>query len=73
MPILASAVNVLSHTRSSHSVGGMAQASLNDDDAWDDDFQTPQTPVHHVVQREDDSCGELVKERMESRRGSLGW
>ena len=51
----------------------MAQASLNDDNAWDDDFQTPHTPVRCVVQREDDSCRELVNGRMESLRGSPGW
>ena len=73
MPKLASAVNVLSHARSSHSGEGMAWASLDDDDAWDDDFQTPHTPVHHVVWREDDGCGELVDGRMESLRGSPGW
>ena len=73
MPKLASAVNIPSHTRSSHSSRGMAQASLNDDDAWDDDFQTPHTPVHHIVQRENDGCGELVNGRTESLRRSPGW
>ena len=64
MPKLASAVNIPSHAQSSHSGGGMAQASLSDDDAWDDDFQTPHTPVDHIVRREDDSCREPVNGRM---------
>ena len=51
----------------------MAQASLNDEDAWDDDFQTPHTPVHHVVWREDNGRREPVDGRMEASRGSLGW
>ena len=51
---------------------GMDWASL-DDDAWDDDFQTPHTPVHHIVQRKGDGCRELVEGRMESSRGSPGW
>ena len=72
MPKLASAVNVPSHARSSHSSEGMTWASLNDDDAWEDDFQTPHTPVHHVVWREDDGCGEPADGRMESSRGSPG-
>ena len=73
MPKLALAVNVLSHARSSHSGGGMAWASLDDDDAWDDDFQTPHTPVHHVVWRGDDDREEPANARMESSRGSPGW
>ena len=72
MPKLASVVNVPSHAWSSHSGGGMARAFLNDDDAWDDDFQTPHTPVHCIVQREDDGHRELVDGRMESLRGSPG-
>ena len=73
MPKLASAVNVPSHAQSSHSSEGMAWASLDDDDAWDDDFQTPHTPVHHIVWREDDSCKEPTDGRMESSMGSPGW
>ena len=72
-PKLASAVNVPSHVHSSHSSGGMAWASLDVDNTWDDDFQTPHTPVHHVVWREDDSHGELADARMKSSRGSPGW
>ena len=73
MPKLASAVNVLSHAWSSHSSGGMARASLDDDDTWDDDFQAPHTPVHCVVWRGDDGCREPIDGRMESLRGSPGW
>ena len=54
MPKLASAVNVLFHAWSSHSCGEMARASLDDEDAWEDDFQTPHMPVHHVVWQEGD-------------------
>ena len=72
MPKLASAVNIPSHAWSSHSGGGMAQASLNDEDAWDDDFQTPHNPVCRIVQREDDGHGEPVNGRMEALRGSPG-
>ena len=44
MPKVASVVNV----SPSHSGEGMAQASLNQDEALEDDFQTQHTPVHHV-------------------------
>ena len=72
MPKLASATNVPSHAQSNHSGGGMARASLDDDDAWDDDFQTPHTPVCHVVWREDYSHREPIYGRMEALRGSPG-
>ena len=73
LPKLASAVNILSHAWSSHSGGGMAWASLDDEDAWDDDFQTPHTPVHHVIWREENGQGEPVNGGMEALRGSPGW
>ena len=73
MPKLASAVNVSSHAWSSHSSGGKAWASLDNEDAWDDDFQTPHTPVHHIVWREEASCGELVNGKMEASRRSPSW
>ena len=73
MPKLASAVNVPSHAWSSHSSWEMAWASLDDEDAWDDDFQTPHTPVHHIVWREDASHGELVNGKMEALRRSPSW
>ena len=49
MPKLTSAVNVLAYTHSSHSSGGMARVSLNDEDALEDDFQSPHTLIHCVV------------------------
>ena len=73
MPKLVSAVNIPSHAQSSHSSGGMAWASLDDEDAWDDDLQTPHTPVHHIVWREDGGHGELVDGKMEALRGSPSW
>ena len=48
-PKLSSAVNILAYTRSSRSVQGVAQASLDNDEDWEEDFQTPHTPVHHMV------------------------
>ena len=73
MPKMASAINVPSHAQSSHPGGGMAQASLDDGDAWDDDFQIPHMSVCHVVQREDGSCGEPVDGGMEASRRSPSW
>ena len=72
MPKVASAVKIPSHAQSSHSGEGTAQASLNEDEAWEDDFQTPHTPVHHVMQQEDDSCRCSAEGRLESSRGSPG-
>ena len=51
MPKLASAVNVLAYAHSSHSGGVMAWASLDNEDAWEDDFQTLHTHVHCKVGR----------------------
>ena len=50
MPKLASAVNIPSYAWSSHSGGRMAQASLDEQDAWEDNVQTLHTPVCHIVQ-----------------------
>ena len=41
MPKLASAVIVPAYAHSSRSSGETARASLDDEDAWEDDFQTP--------------------------------
>ena len=49
MPKLSSAMNILAYTQSSCSAGGMARASLDDDEVGKDDFQTPHTPVRHMV------------------------
>ena len=43
-PKLSSAVSIPAYARSSHSAGGVAQASLDDDEDWEEDFQTPHTP-----------------------------
>ena len=72
-PKVATAVNVPSHAWSSHSSEGTAKASLDEDDAWEDDFQTPHTPVHRVVWREDNGHIDLAKGRPESSRGRPGW
>ena len=49
MPKVASAVNIPSYAQSSHSREGTAQASLDEDEALEDDFQTPHMPVCHVM------------------------
>ena len=49
MPKLASVVNILSYARSSCSSRGIARASLDKEDAWEDNFQTLHTLVCHVV------------------------
>ena len=70
---LASAVNILSYAWSSCSSGGMARASLDKEDAWEDDFQTPHMLVYHVVWHDRGSRGELATERMEPAEGSPSW
>ena len=49
-----------------------ARASLDEDEALEDDFQTPHTLVHHVMWWEDDGCRCSAEGRLESSRGSLG-
>ena len=71
-PKVVSEVNIPSYARSSHSSEGTARAFLDKDDALEDDFQTPHTPVCHVVWREDDGCGSPAEGRPESSRGSPG-
>ena len=51
----------------------MAWASLDDEDTWEDDFQTPHMPVHHVVWWDGGGHGEPAAERMKTSRGSSGW
>ena len=51
----------------------MAWASLDDEDAFEDDFQTLHMPVHHVVQWDEGGHGELAAEGMETFRGSPCW
>ena len=69
MPKLVSAVNILSHAWSSHSCGEMARASLDDEDVWEDDFQTLHMPVCHIVWWE----GKPAAGRMEASWGSPTW
>ena len=57
MPKLASAVNVLAYACSSCFGGGMAQASLNDEDGWEDDFQTLHMPVCCIVRQDGSGRG----------------
>ena len=73
MPKLTSAVNVPAYICSSCSGGGMARASLDDEDVWEDDFQTPHMPVCHVVQQSGSGCRDLAAERMEASEGSPSW
>ena len=51
----------------------MARASLDEEDVWEDDFQTPHMEVCHVVWCDGGSHGEPATERMESAEGSSGW
>ena len=74
MPKLTSAVNVLAYAQSSRSSRGMARASLDDEDTWEDDFQTPHMLVCHIVWRHGGGHRELATERMEtSGGGNPGW
>ena len=69
-PKVASTVNVPPHTRSSHSGEGMARASLNHDEALEDDFQTQHTLVHRVMWQEDTGHQSSAEGRLECSRGS---
>ena len=51
----------------------MAWASLDDDEAGEDDFQTLHTPVHCIVRHDGGSCGEPTMEHMEASGGSPTW
>ena len=51
----------------------MARASLDDEDAWEDDFQTLHMPVCYIVWWDGGGCGEPATERMEAPRRSPGW
>ena len=66
MPKLTSAVNILAYARCSCSSRGMARASLDDVDAWEDDFQTPHMPVCSIVWQDGGGCREPAMERMEA-------
>ena len=71
-PKVASVVKVPAHTQSSRSGEGTAQASLDQDEAQEDDFQTQHTPVHHMMQREDDGHRSSAEGRLQHSGGSLG-
>ena len=73
MPKLPLAVNVLAYAQSSPSGGGMARASVDDEEAWEDDFQTPHSPACRIVRWNGGSCGEPAVERMEASGGSPSW
>ena len=70
---LSSAVSILAHARSSCSAEGVAQASLDDDKDWEEDFQTPHTLMHHVVRKEEGGQGKPAAEQMEASGGSPAW
>ena len=71
-PKVASVVNVPTHIRFSHSGEGTARASLDQDKAQEDDFQTQHTPVRCVMQWEDDSHQSSAAGRLEHSGGSPG-
>ena len=50
----------------------MAQASLDQNEALEDDFQTQHMPVRRVMRREDDSRRSSAKGRLEYFGGSPG-
>ena len=62
MPKLSLAVSILAYARSSRSAGGMAQASLDDDEDWEEDFQTPHYPICCMVRQEEGGQDELAAE-----------
>ena len=66
-PKVVSEVNIPSYAWSSHSSEGTAQASLDEDEGLEDDFQTLHTPVHHVVRWEDDGHRCSAKGRPEGQ------
>ena len=53
-----------------HSGEGMAWASLNHDEALEDDFQTQHMPVHHIMQQEDTGHRSSAEGRLECSGGS---
>ena len=73
MPKLPLAVNVPAYAQSSRLGGGMARASLDNEEAWEDNFQTLHSPACHIVRWDRGSCKELAAERMEASGGRLSW
>ena len=72
-PKLSSAMSILAYARSSHPVGGMAQASLDDDENGEKDFQISHTPVCCLVWREEGGQGKLATKQVEASGGSPAW
>ena len=66
-------MSIPAYARSICSAGGVAQALLDDDEDWEEDFQTSHTPIHHMVGWEEGSQGELAQEQMQASSGSLAW
>ena len=60
------------HARSSHSGEGMAQALLNYDEAFEDDFQTQHTPVRRIMCWEDNDHRSSAEGHLECSGGSPG-
>ena len=60
------------HAWCSHSGKGMAWASLDHDEALEDDFQTQHMLDHHVMWQEDTGHRSSAKGRLECSRGSSG-
>ena len=71
-PKVALAVNIPPYAQSSHSGEGTAWASLDQDEALEDDFQTQHTPVHRVMQRDDDGHRSSAEGRLEGSGGGPG-
>ena len=69
---MASAVKVPAYARSSHSGEGMAWASLDQDEALEDDFQTQHMPVCRMMWREDDGHQSSAEGRLE-HSGAVDW
>ena len=63
--------SIFPHARSSHSSEGMALASLDQDEALEDDFQTQHMPVH-CIRWGDSSSGSSAGGGLECSGGSPG-
>ena len=71
-PKVALMVNIPTYAWSSHSGEGMALASLDQDKAQEDDFQTQHTPVRRMMWWEDDGHRSSAEGRLEHSGGSPG-
>ena len=66
-------MSIPAYARSSCSEGGVAWTSLDDDEDLEEDFETPHTPICHIVRQEEGGQGELVAKQMEAFGGSPAW